>query len=160
MNNHPESLRWITRLENILLNPITLKRVLEAYGSVEEFFVDPMQPKHKSLSNKYDWMRTVSVSEAADRKLKLENWAASSTSTAGTGLGEWLFQHRTQVVTPKVPEIFSSLTEGAAQINWRTPSEFPCCPVPGKDHTLMDYFRALSFGAVFCSERTRKAFLR
>jgi hypothetical protein len=103
MNNRPENLRWITRLENILLNPITLKRVLEAYGSVEEFFVDPMQPKHKPLPNQYDWMRTVSVLEAAESKRKLENWAASSTSTSGTGLVEWLFQHRTQVVTPKLP---------------------------------------------------------
>ncbi|PSL21105.1 HNH endonuclease signature motif containing protein [Shimia abyssi] len=63
MNNRPENLRWITKLENILLNPITLKRVLEAYGSVEEFFADPTKPKHKSLPNQYGWMRTVAGSQ-------------------------------------------------------------------------------------------------
>ena len=26
-NNRPENLRWVTRLENILLNPITAKRI-------------------------------------------------------------------------------------------------------------------------------------
>ena len=27
-NNRPENLRWVTRLENILLNPITIKRIV------------------------------------------------------------------------------------------------------------------------------------
>jgi hypothetical protein len=157
MNNRPENLRWITRLENILLNPITLKRVLEAYGSVEEFFADPEKPKHKPLPNQYDWMRAVSVSEAAESRLKLENWAASSKSPSGAGLGEWLFEHRTQVDQPKLPEITPSLTEGAAQMNWRTPSEFPCCPEPGEDRTLIDYFQELSFGTVFASNEYGKS---
>jgi len=26
-NNRPENLRWVTRLENILLNPITCRRI-------------------------------------------------------------------------------------------------------------------------------------
>ncbi|MDZ4087367.1 MAG: HNH endonuclease signature motif containing protein [Tabrizicola sp.] len=34
-NNRPDNLRWVTRLENILLNPITAKRVEFLYGSIE-----------------------------------------------------------------------------------------------------------------------------
>jgi hypothetical protein len=37
-NNRPENLRWVTKLENILLNPITLNRVLYSYGSIDNFF--------------------------------------------------------------------------------------------------------------------------
>lgn len=40
-NNRPENLRWVTRLENILLNPITAKRVIYHWGSIEIFLADP-----------------------------------------------------------------------------------------------------------------------
>ena len=43
-NNRPENLRWVTRLENILLNPITARRVEIAYGSIENFLSNPDQP--------------------------------------------------------------------------------------------------------------------
>ncbi|MDZ7633215.1 MAG: HNH endonuclease signature motif containing protein [Bacteroidales bacterium] len=36
-NNRPENLRWVTRLENVLLNPISAKRIAYVCGSVEEF---------------------------------------------------------------------------------------------------------------------------
>ncbi|WP_170607950.1 HNH endonuclease signature motif containing protein [Ruegeria arenilitoris] len=159
MNNRPENLRWITKLENILLNKITLKRVIESYGSVDEFFANPTKPKHKPLPNQFDWMRTVSLSEAAESRRKLENWAKNSKSPSGCGLGEWLFEHRTRVEPPNLPEIIPSLTKGAAQVNWRTPSEFPLCPLPGRDRKLMDYYRALSFGAVFAANELGKSYI-
>ena len=37
-NNRPENLRWLTKLENILANEITLKKVEMICGSVEAFF--------------------------------------------------------------------------------------------------------------------------
>lgn len=37
-NNRAENLRWITRLDNLLQNPITLRRITMAYGSLDEFF--------------------------------------------------------------------------------------------------------------------------
>ena len=40
-NNRPENLRWITKLENILLNPITVKKIESICGSIEEFLKDP-----------------------------------------------------------------------------------------------------------------------
>ena len=33
-NNRPENLRWVTRLENVLTNPITAKRVEYPYGEL------------------------------------------------------------------------------------------------------------------------------
>lgn len=38
-NNRPENLRWVTRLENILLNPITARRIELVCGSFEIFSI-------------------------------------------------------------------------------------------------------------------------
>ena len=40
-NNRPENLRWLTRLENILCNEITRKKVELICGSIEAFLNDP-----------------------------------------------------------------------------------------------------------------------
>lgn len=40
-NNRPENLRWLTRLENALLNPITRKKIELICGSVEAFLANP-----------------------------------------------------------------------------------------------------------------------
>lgn len=37
-NNRPNNLRWVTRLENALENPITRKRIIMRCGSIEAFF--------------------------------------------------------------------------------------------------------------------------
>ena len=149
MNNRPENLRWVTKLENILLNPVTCKRIIEAYGSVEAFFADPAKPISKRLNFSYEWMRTVTKDEAARSKEKLERWASSSKSSSGGGLGEWLFTHRSQVEQPKLPEITRSLTRGALQVDWRTPTDFPLCPDPKIGAALFDYAEKLEFGSTF-----------
>ena len=45
-NNRPENLRWITKLENLLLNPITLSRIIFKYGSINNFLANPSEPMH------------------------------------------------------------------------------------------------------------------
>ena len=42
-NNLAENLRWVTRLDNILSNPATHKRIVSAYASVEKFFENPQK---------------------------------------------------------------------------------------------------------------------
>lgn len=37
-NNRPDNLRWVTRLENALDNPITRKRIIMRCGSIEAFW--------------------------------------------------------------------------------------------------------------------------
>lgn len=157
MNNRPGNLRWITKLENILLNPITLKRIIEAYGSVEEFFADPQKPRAKPLPGQFGWRRTVSAAEAATSKAKLEKWANSSRTGSGGSLGEWLFEHRNRVEAPKLPDVTKSLTDGALQANWSTPTEFLLCPARDSDETLSDYASMLRFGAIFCQNQYGKS---
>ena len=83
----PENLRWLTRLENVLSNPISLKRVIQAYGSVEAFFSDPS--KVREHVQEFSWMRAVSKEEAAESRTRLENWAQSAQGSKGGRLGEW-----------------------------------------------------------------------
>lgn len=40
-NNRPQNLRWLTKLENVLNNPITRKKIEYLCGSVEAFVNDP-----------------------------------------------------------------------------------------------------------------------
>ena len=42
-NNRPENLRWVTRLENVLNNPVTRKRItllLQAHGHTLKDFIE------------------------------------------------------------------------------------------------------------------------
>ena len=63
-NNRAENLRWITRLDNLLQNPITLRKIIIAYGSLDEFFKNPSAPLNPKAIKNFDWMRTVSKEEA------------------------------------------------------------------------------------------------
>ena len=70
-NNRAENLRWITRLDNLLQNPITLRRITMAYGSLDEFFKNPRAPINPKAINNFEWMRT-------DRKKKRKRAAKNS----------------------------------------------------------------------------------
>ncbi|MCQ2246422.1 MAG: HNH endonuclease [Bacteroidaceae bacterium] len=64
-NNRPENLRWLTKLENILLNPFTKAKIEFWCGSVERFLQDPSLLKgHESLDPNFAWMRAVTSEEA------------------------------------------------------------------------------------------------
>jgi hypothetical protein len=92
-NNRPENLRWLTKLENILNNPITLKKIELVCGSIEAFLKDPsILRNHDGVSRNFDWMRTVSPEEAKASWERLSNWAKSEYSSPKVGsLGEWIY---------------------------------------------------------------------
>lgn len=95
-NNRPENLRWLTRLENALLNPITVKRIEFYCGSIEAFLEDPSRLRHGSLDRNIEWMRTVSAQEAQACRERMYLWAKSDKPSAGGGsLGEWVFKPST-----------------------------------------------------------------
>jgi hypothetical protein len=59
-NNRPENLRWLTKLENILNNPITVKKIVFRCGSIEAFLKDPSILKnYESDDSNFAWMRSV-----------------------------------------------------------------------------------------------------
>jgi hypothetical protein len=172
-NNRPENLRWLTRLENALLNDITRNRIEFICGSIEAFLADPSILRHGSLDRNFEWMRTVSPEEAQACRERMHMWAKGDKLTSGGGsLGEWLFKPiptnpplKTANVTPRVarpaipprewaappeiPELIMAKTPGAAQRKWRVPTDFPCCPQKPEDRPIAAYAANLVAGAVF-----------
>lgn len=151
-NNRPENLRWVTRLENILLNPITARRIELVCGSVEEFLANPSKFRDKFQEPNYEWMCTVSIQEAQASKTRLLAWAESDKPLKGGTLGDWIYNRSLpKEKNENKPEIINSLTPNAVQKaqNWRTPSEFPCCPQEKYDNPITTYSKNLNVGNIF-----------
>jgi hypothetical protein len=47
------------------------------------------------------------------------------------------------VQVEEVPELTNSLTQNAKQKNWKTPTEFPCCPKEIGRNPIISYFTAV-----------------
>lgn len=156
-NNRPENLRWITRLDNILLNPITVSKIRCKYGSIDNFLANPSQPLNGKLQQNFDWMRTVTKEEAENTRLNLLKWAEEGKLPKGGELDEWVFsklnndenQNEEEEMYIEENPIIQSLTSNAVQKNWKTPSEFPNCPHSTEGNALNIYKEKLTKGAVF-----------
>lgn len=205
-NNRPENLRWVTRLENALNNPITRQKIILCCGSIENFLKNPSMLRENSKEPNLAWMRTVSKAEASKCLVNLTRWATQDgvSIPKGEGVGDWIFGDQDPNYKPSSRPAFSpytsremsrsdsdrkimdematgyfgeenkptlrtpeeikkaenpepdikdlltdSLTPGAMQLFWRTPTEFVLCPGNAKDHSLSDYFKNLEEGKVF-----------
>lgn len=93
-NNRLENLRWLTRLENVLSNPITRKKIEFICGcSAEEFLSNPDKYKDRfDFNYSYGWMRTVSKEEGMACLKHGLLWAASDNLPSGGLIGEWIFK--------------------------------------------------------------------
>ena len=148
-NNRPENLRWITRLENILLNPITLSRIIFKYGSVDNFLENPSKPIKGELEQNFEWMRTVTKEESENTRKNLENWAKEGKIPTGGPLGEWIFSNLNEQIVVEEKPLTESITENAIQKNWKTPSEFSNCPDEITDSSIESYKKNLTKGSTF-----------
>lgn len=150
-NNRPDNLRWVTRLENILLNPITLKRIEIVCGcSIKEFLANPSKYHNKFQNTNYEWMCTVTIQEAQTSRERLLTWAENDKLPSGGSLGEWIYRTSLpKTNTDEIPEFTPSLTINAIQKNWKTPSEFPCCPHNISNNSIADYAANLKAEIIF-----------
>lgn len=153
-NNRPDNLRWVTRLENILLNPITAKRIAIVCGSVENFLADPLKFRDRFQEPNIKWMQSVSIEEARTSKERLMAWATSeSTCLAGGTLDEWIFKEKSDVAEVDEPEFTPSETLNALQKNWKTVNSFPCCPTEVCQSPVKTYAENLKIGIAFSRNR-------
>ena len=94
-NNRPTNLRWLTKLENIISNPITCKRIEMATGlPIQEVLSDMSVLHNCKLPKNFEWMRSVSQEESAACLENLSTWAKSKNfpKTENRGaIGEWIF---------------------------------------------------------------------
>lgn len=117
-NNRVENLRWLTRLENVLLNEATLKRVTYLCGGdINKFIGNPSCLRDLTGDNQdIMWMRTVTAEEAKLAWERISTWAKRPSSTFKMSqkheeikdFDEWLKVHDT-----KEPEAFANV-EGSA----------------------------------------------
>ncbi len=184
-NNRPENLRWVTKLENTLNNPITRAKVELICGSIEAFLMNPsLLYGHESENPNFTWMRSVTKEEGLRSLKRWNEWASKpieDRKPKGNGVGEWIYEgdklvprstskSQFQYVGPyksyaehiaAVEEmnrieherqygLKDSLTSGAKQLGWKTPTEFPQIPQEITSKPLQDYLSRLSKGVVYC----------
>jgi len=148
-NNRPENLRWFTKLENVLRNPVTRKKIEFICGcSAEEFLANPAKYRNEFQNSNYAWMRNVTAEEAKACLDNMQVWAESDKTSSGGTLGEWIFNQPIEKM-PEIPDLITSKTLNATQRNWRTPSEFPCCPQEIGEDPIAIYAENLKAGMVF-----------
>lgn len=148
-NNRPENLRWVTKVENVLLNQISARRIEFSYGSIEAFFADPSAVQTYTNFPDISWMRTVSKEEAEQARSNLMKWAESGKVPKGGALGEWVYGMKKTSPLEPVRQEFESLTPSVVQVRWKVPSEFPACPPQVTENALERYASSLEFGEVF-----------
>lgn len=181
-NNRPENLRWLTRLENVLCNEATRKKVIYLCGSIEAFIENPAILREKALPPDISWMKTVTKEQAAACKKHIEEWAKADTkpNPNSKGIGNWIFEESdkgfgeswdkdwanreyksdykrqleeiekmNQRIHDEVYGLKDSLTPGAKQLEWKTPTEFLLCPERDAPRTLQTYLANLAIGKTF-----------
>ena len=96
-NNRPENLRWVTRLENALLNEITRKKIELICGSIEAFLENPSILRgHEMEDKQFFWMKSVTKEEAKNCFNNWKKWARNTTATHDPNyqkrkIGDWIF---------------------------------------------------------------------
>ena len=187
-NNRADNLRWVTKLENALNNPITRAKIELICGSIEAFLENPsLLYGHESENPNFLWMRAVSKEEAQRSLARWKEWASKpkeERKPQGKGVGAWIYEDDKPTVPSKpynrqryvVPynswsehkaaieeanrrweeEQYGckdSLTPGAKQLNWKTPTEFPQIPQEITATPLQDYLTRLPKGAIYTRNR-------
>lgn len=154
-DNRPDNLRWITKLENILLNPITCKKLMWKTGKTIDYILQHIEILHNTdLSPDISWMRRVTKEESKNCYENLLHWAQEDnvppTEKRGA-IGEWIYQKRFFAECNKDNHLIYTKTETAVhnKNRMKLPSEYPCCPTGEREHTLQEYFENLTPGKVY-----------
>lgn len=96
-NNRPENLRWLTRIENVLKNEITRKKVELICGSVEAFLNNPqLLWGYETEDKNFTWMKNVTKEEAQNCLENWNHWAKTAKPDSNykkreKQIGDWIY---------------------------------------------------------------------
>ena len=157
-NNRPENLRWLTRLENTLKNPVTRKKIEYLCGSIKAFLENPQMLNDLQSNPNIAWMRTVTQEEADNCKKRMSLWAKTKNEpnkTASTVNYKSAFNKRVHKPLQKweagiagEPGLDFALTDWCAKYAWIGEPYFPSCPKEFGSNPLNDYFQNIKTGAL------------
>lgn len=160
-NNRPDNLRWLTRLENVVLNDATRKKIEYRTGvDIYEFLENPAKYRDAFDDPDFSWMRRVDEKEARACLENMKKWSENKTEPSahtGAKLGDWIYQSPAPLEEKK--DTIDSLTAMAKQKNWKSPEKFTCCPSIIDGNPIMCYFKNLSEGAVFSENEYGKSII-
>ncbi len=173
-NNRAENLRWLTRLENALLNEDTCRKITYLCGgNIMKFINNPSCLRDLAQDPDISWMRTVTAEEAKAAYAKVQSMRIQQPRNIHSKQhienedlkrkeqAEAMEWYRTQnnwrFTAPKQPvystpdPVFTKAAypETALQKDWKTPTEFLCCPIESTETPLQDYFNNLAIGKPF-----------
>ena len=158
-NNRPSNLRWITKYENAVNNPITRKKIEYLTGvDIFEFLANPSEYREDLKNSDYDWMRGVTEEEAKVSLKNLKAWLEKEKiqSHENGKMGEWIFNVRDPEFQKKYYDNFhisDSLTALAKQKDWKPPTKFGCCPIEIDENPIDCYLKKLSIDAIFSTNQ-------
>ena len=107
-NNRLENLRWLTRLENVLLNENTRQKIEFICGSVENFLQNPSLLRgHEYSDRSFEWMRTVTKEEAENT---LKNWKKlkekpKAKTVSNDPVGDWIYKIQNNLLSSATAEV-------------------------------------------------------
>lgn len=181
-NNRVENLRWLTRLENALLNEDTCRKITYLCGGdIMKFVNNPSCLRELADDLDTSWMRTVTAEEAkaaygrvqsmriqqpknihSEQHLEREDLKRKEQMEAmawnRSQNNDWRFTAPKQPVYNTPDPVFTKAAypETALQKDWKTPTAFLCCPTESTSTPLQDYYNNLAIGKLFLQNKYTK----
>ena len=87
----------------------------------------------------------------------MDKWEKFWKSEKKSALSDEFFNTDNQKDADEIPDYIESLTKGAIQRNWQTPTELLCCPKKISNTPLEDYLKNLQIGKTFCKNQYGKS---
>ena len=112
-NNRPDNLRWVTKLENALNNPLTLRKI-QYYCTLEEFISNPAILAQRTQDPNVAWMGAVTAEEARNclNNLKhLQDLKLIKYDSMTGGIGTWIFNAKFSTWIPTTVAPLKSETQ-------------------------------------------------
>lgn len=171
-NNRPENLRWLTRFENVVINKTTREKIEYCIGAdISDFLKDPAKYRDCLKGSNFEWMRSVTADEAQAclERFKDLSKKTLSANNAKNKLDEWIYKkkhvslspeekvqpyhHTERDISNRNSDISKSLSPLAVQENWRTPTDFVCCPTKISIDPVKQYMERIVEGGVFAENK-------